>query len=91
MCEPNFFFLTQVLTMGESDLRDFSVIYMDNFEAFIYSWICVFDMLFWYPFSVAWVIFVGPIYFLQWLINIIRFWAGKDDGSRKDKRNMRNN
>jgi len=62
MCEPNFFFLSQILTLGESDLRDFSITYMDNFEAFIYSWLCVFDMLWNYPFAVAWVIFVGPIY-----------------------------
>ena len=63
---------------------------MDNFEAFLYSWLCVFDMVFWYPFSIAWVTIVGPVYVLQWFINVIRFAFGKDDGSRKDGRNRRN-
>jgi len=61
--EPNFFFLTQILTMGDSDLRDFSIIYMTNFEAFIYSFFNVLDMTLSIPFSLFFTTLFGWIYF----------------------------
>ena len=60
--EPNFFFLTQLLTGGESDLRDFSIIYMTNEEAFIYSMFNTLDMILSTPFAIVFTTVFGWIY-----------------------------
>jgi len=80
--EPNLFFFTQILTLGESDLRDFSIIYMNNFEAFIYSIINQLDILTSYPYAILHTTIFGPVYAVQLIIWLFKGFFGDNKGGR---------
>lgn len=66
--EPILFMMTQLLTWGQSDLRDFALIYMDAEEAFIYFMINTVFMTMQFPFAVVWM--AGTF----WIYGIIICW-----------------
>lgn len=66
--EPALFFMTQLFTWGNSDLRDFAIIYMSTEEAFIYYiintiWLCMA-----YLPALAWVAMFWWAYMLEMCI-----------------------
>jgi hypothetical protein len=70
MSEPNLFFLTQIFTFGESDLRDFSIVYMSEFESFLYFTLNTFDMAFGYPYAVLHASAFSLIYLIMGVVNL---------------------
>lgn len=52
--EPFFFMVTQITTLGGSDLRDFAIIYMNNTEAFIYFMVTSLWLLSIYVYCTVW-------------------------------------
>lgn len=77
--EPALFFMTQLLTWGESDLRDFAIIYMSNEEAFTYYiintiWLCI-----QYIPSLFWVSIFWWAYGLEMCVSFFMFLFN-DDG-----------
>lgn len=82
--EPYLYLLTQLLTWGQSDLRDFAIIYMNNFEAFIYFMINTITMSFmWIP-AMLWMCFTFWIYGLQIAWKSVRYLLN-DDGPRRGR------
>jgi len=61
--EPGLFFLTQFLSWGESDLRDFALIYMTNEEAFIYFMIATVFLSMMYLPSISWMAMWWWVYY----------------------------
>lgn len=78
--QPMFFFITQLLTWGESDLRDFAVIYMDNVEAFIYFMMNTIVMSMMFPFSVAWFMMTWWIYGIYMGFKTVKWLLADKDG-----------
>lgn len=60
--EPNLFFWSQLFTFGDSDLRDFAIIYMTPVEAWIYSIVNHIDLMINTPYAMMHTFFFGPIY-----------------------------
>lgn len=86
--EPGLFMLTQIATWGQSDLRDFAIIYMSSEEAMIYmmlvtAWLTI-D---WLP-SVAWMAMFWWVYGIQVCLKFIfaLFKGGDKDGKRGRRR-----
>lgn len=77
--EPTLFMLTQLFTWGESDLRDFAIIYMDNVEAFIYFMVTTVWMISDYVPSTIW---LGVTWWIYGLIISVKVFAYvlDDDG-----------
>merc|ERR1719198_808731 len=55
LMKPDAFFFTQFFTLGESDLRDLEIIYMDPFDAVLYFMLEFFLLPLFQPFSFFWV------------------------------------
>jgi len=79
MGEPNLFFLTQIFTLGGSDLRDFSIVYMSEIEAFLYFTINTIDMSFGYPYAVLHTGAFGLIYFIMGVVEVFNMFYESDD------------
>jgi len=89
LSEPNLFFLSQIFTFGESDLRDFSIIYMDNFTAFVYSFINQIDLIASYPYALFHSTLFGPIYLVQLLMWVFKGLFDDDDKNGRSRRGGR--
>lgn len=68
--EPALFFMTQLLTWGESDLRDFAIIYMSNEEAFTYYIINTIWLTIQYIPSLFWVSIFWWAYGLEMCVSL---------------------
>lgn len=68
--ESGLFILTQMLTGGQSDLRDFSIIYMTSFETFLYMNINALWMSIWYLPAAVWFALTFWIYGIQLILEL---------------------
>lgn len=80
--ESGFFILTQILTGGQSDLRDFSIIYMTSFEAFLYMNINALWMSIWYLPAAVWFTLTFWIYGIQLILELFIETKGDGRGGR---------
>ena len=64
--KPEAFFFTQIVTFGESDLRDLELIFMDPFDAVIYFTLEFFLLPWIQPFSFLWVTTFWWVYAAEW-------------------------
>lgn len=62
MIKPDFFFFTQMVTFGGSDLRDLELIYMDPFDAVVYFTFEFFLLPWIQPISIMWVLTFWWVY-----------------------------
>lgn len=86
--EPGLFFLTQFLSWGESDLRDFALIYMTSEEAFMYFMIATVFLSMLYLPSISWMAMFWWVYYAQFAWKGIKmiFNLFDDDGDDYKKR-----
>lgn len=63
--EPGLYFMLWAFTLGEVDLKDVSILYMDEMEAFLYMMYNTLWMSIMYPMALLWVTFLSPVYFFQ--------------------------
>ena len=88
LVKPNMFFLTQMLTLGESDLIDLELIYMTGYEPAIFffiEWLILpwlqLPAFIW--FSLTWYVYAAEVF---WFFITIFFWASfadQDDMQRQ--------
>jgi len=73
------FMFTQLFTWGESDLRDFAIIYMDSTEAFLYFMInTVWQSMMYIP-AMMWFSCTFWIYGLQMMWKVVMMFISWDD------------
>lgn len=78
--ESGLFFLVQLLTWGDSDLRDLAIIYMDSFEAFLYMIINTFWMQISFPGAVIWFMWTWWLYAIVWIVQLFVGSGPEDEG-----------
>ena len=80
------FMFTQLFTWGESDLRDFAIIYMDSTEAFLYLMINTFWQSMMYIPAMMWFSCTFWIYGLEIMFKVFMMFIDWDDDWKEERR-----
>ena len=75
MIKPDFFFLTQMLTLGHSDLRDLELIFMDPFDAVLYFLAEAFLLPLIQPVAIVWMTLFWWVYYAEftWMMLVVSY------------------